>query len=172
MGKQHDITWCCEASGTFKTFGAKTCHKSSRHKSANSNRLFLRHFVSTKVELHRSVNTQPASACSMSGAVQHTCVLCRGQLVITCTRCLDVQQVRMTCHSGVQVVSGGNEGGVAIWEIHENQLLARQRLHTGSACVGECALLHDLIRCHICLFMTNELSINDKAGLAKHAQEW
>jgi len=36
----------------------------------------------------------------------------------------------------VQVLSGGIEGGVTIWEVHEQKLLARQHLDTGPSSVG------------------------------------
>ena len=45
----------------------------------------------------------------------------------------------MNVHS-VQVLSGGAQGGVCIWEVHQQKLLARQRLDTGPSAVGKHAL--------------------------------
>ena len=37
----------------------------------------------------------------------------------------------------MQVLSGAAQGGVRIWEIHQQKLLARQRLDTGPFTVGK-----------------------------------
>lgn len=36
----------------------------------------------------------------------------------------------------MQVLSGGSKGGVTIWEVHQQKLLASQRLDTGPSSVG------------------------------------
>ena len=40
-------------------------------------------------------------------------------------------------HGWLQVVSGGQQGGVCIWEVHQQKLLARQRIDTGPSPISE-----------------------------------
>jgi len=47
----------------------------------------------------------------------------------------------------MQVLSGGIEGGVTIWEVHQQKLLARQHLDTGPSSVGS-TTSYLLVRCH------------------------
>ena len=47
----------------------------------------------------------------------------------------------------MQVLSGGIEGGVIIWEVHQQKLLARQHLDAGPSSVGD-TLSYLLVQCH------------------------
>lgn len=57
--------------------------------------------------------------------------------MITCA--LSVQW--MTLKNCLQILSGGVQGGVTIWEINEQKLLARQHVDTGSSSIGETGMI-------------------------------